>query len=183
MKHAECETTCRPLVLLDREQLLSRVEELGAEITHDYSGRTPVIVGVLTGAFMFVADLVRAIGLEIEVDFIRTSSYGANRFTSGTVKLIPPTALDWVEGRDIIFVEDILETGETLKAVCQLAEAHGAHTIRTAVLLRKPVDPAVEATRIEPDYVGFDIARRFVVGYGLDDGGKWRNLPYVGTVD
>jgi hypoxanthine phosphoribosyltransferase len=170
-------------VLLKREQVERRVKELGAEITLDYQGRTPVVIGVLTGAFMFVADLVRAIDLPVEVDFVRASSYGAARVSSGSVQLTPPTALDWVSDRDVIFAEDILETGETLKAVHELARTHGARTVRTAVLLRKPVDAPILAERIEPEYVGFDIERRFVVGYGLDDDGKWRHLPYVGTVD
>ena len=172
-----------PPVLIPADAVQRRVAELAEQLTRDLAGTLPVVVGVLTGAFMLVADLVRGIGTPVEVDFIRAGSYGEGRTSSGTVTLRPESALDWVGGRDLVFVEDILDTGRTLDAVVQMALANGARSVRTVVLLRKPVPAGISEARIEADYVGFDIESRFVVGYGLDDGGKWRHLPYVGYVD
>jgi hypoxanthine phosphoribosyltransferase len=173
----------RPPELISASSVQRRIRELAHEISGDYAGRNPVFIGVLTGAFIFVADLIREIQVPVEVDFIRANSYGNARVSSGAVRLSPETALDWVGGKDIIFAEDILDTGRTLNAVVDLAHTRGARSVASVVLLRKPAPQPAADTRIQPEYVGFDIESRFVVGYGLDDGGKWRNLPYVGYVD
>lgn len=164
-----------PPVLLSEETIQRRIRELGAQITHDYEGRDPVVMGVLVGAFVFMADLVRSIRLPVHVEFVRASSYGNNRHSSGDVRLTPGS-WDEITGRDVLVVEDVLDTGRTLAAVIAALGRHGARSIRSVVLLRKP------QTLVGADYVGFDIDRHFVVGYGLDDGGKWRHLPYIGYV-
>ena len=172
-----------PPVLIGADAIRQRVAELAEDLTRELAGTEPVVVGILTGAFMFVADLVREIGIPVEVDFIRAGSYGAARTSSGSVRLDPPGSLDWIGGRDIVFVEDILDTGRTLSAVVDHARELGARSVRSVVLLRKPLPPDCSETRIDAEHVGFDIGSRFVVGYGLDDGGKWRHLPYIGFVE
>jgi hypoxanthine phosphoribosyltransferase len=167
-------------VLIPEAVIRERVRALGEEITERYlaegADRELVVMGVLKGAFMFVADLVREIDLPMIVDFVGASSYGDGRSSCGEVHLNPGS---WVEvkGRDVLVVEDVLDTGNTLKAVVAALESHGARSVRTVALLRKP------GAKVAPDFVGFEIDGRWVIGYGLDDAGKWRHLPYVGHVD
>jgi len=175
----------RPPVLIPEAAIRERVRALGEQITRDYQSldlvspdfTSPdlVVLGVLKGAFMFVADLVREIDLSVVVDFVSASSYGGERTSTGQVKLIPGTWTD-VEGRDVLVVEDVIDTGRTLDAIIAAVREHQARSVRTVALLRKP------RARARIDYVGFDIDDRFVVGYSLDDAGKWRHLSYIGFV-
>lgn len=165
-------------VLISPEEIQSRVREMGEMISRDYADKDLVVVGILKGAFVFMSDLIREIFIPLEVDFMATSSYGHSTKTSGVVKLLKD--LDTaVEGRDILIVEDIIDSGLTLSYLSQLLLARKPASIKTAVLLDKP-----ERRRIEfaPDYVGFTIPDEFVIGYGLDYNHKFRELPYVGVV-
>jgi hypoxanthine phosphoribosyltransferase len=165
-------------VMITAEQLQDRIRELGAEITRDYSGRRPELICVLKGAIVFMSDLMRAIDLNLTIDFIAVSSYGKGANSTGEVKIIKD--LDGpLEGRDIILVEDILDTGLTLGYLARNFRARGATSIKIVALLNKPGRRKVGVT---PDYVGFEIPDKFVVGYGLDFGERYRNLPYIGVV-
>jgi len=164
-----------PPVLIPEDVLQARIAELGAQLTCEYRGCHPLMLGVLVGSFMFMADLVRRIDLPVRVDFVRASSYGSTRTSSGQVELLPGPWHD-LAGRDVLIVEDVLDTGRTLGAVVNAARENAARSVHTVVLLRKP------GACVNVDYVGFDIESRFVVGYGLDDGGSWRQLPYIGYV-
>ncbi|HHY15874.1 MAG TPA: hypoxanthine phosphoribosyltransferase [Firmicutes bacterium] len=165
-------------VLISAEDIQKRVRELGEQVSRDYADKDLVVVGILKGAFVFMSDLIREIFIPLEVDFVATSSYGHSTKTSGVVKLLKD--LDTaIEGRDILIVEDIIDSGLTLSYLSQLFLPRKPASIRTAVLLDKP-----ERRRIEfvPDYVGFTIPDEFVIGYGLDYNHKFRELPYVGVV-
>ena len=156
-----------------------RVADLGAEITRDYAGREPVIVGVLTGGCIFLADLVRAIALPCEIDFVKLSSYGDRQESSRQVKELKRTDID-VRGRDVIVVEDIVDTGLSLQfLLVRLAEQKPA-SLRVAVCLHKPEAAVVT---VPLDYVGFRIPNRFVIGYGLDYAQHGRNLPGLYILD
>lgn len=170
-----------PEVLIPAEDIARRVTELGRKLSADYAtadvgnagAEELVVLGVLKGAFMFLADLVRAVSIPIVVDFVRAASYGSGRVSSGDVR-IEAIAWPYGEGRDVLVVEDVLDTGKTLEAVVRALEGFRPRSVKTLALLRKP------AAKWPVDYVGFQIEDRFVVGYGLDDAGKWRQLPYVG---
>jgi hypoxanthine phosphoribosyltransferase len=165
-------------VLITTEQLQTRIREMGAEITRDYAGRRPELICVLKGAMLFMSDLMRAIDLNLSIDFIAVSSYGKGMTTTGEVKIVKDLD-EPLEGRDIILVEDILDTGLTLSYLVRSFRARGATSIRIATLLNKPERRKVE---VNPDYCGFNIPDKFVVGYGLDYGERYRNLPYIGVV-
>lgn len=169
-----------PPVLIPEAAIRQRVRALGREITDYYAAEATngelIVLGVLQGAFMFVADLVRQIDVPLVVDFVLASSYGEKRTSSGAVHLAPGSWPE-VNGRDVLIVEDVLDTGRTLEAIVAAMRSSGARTVRSVALLRKP------GARIPLDHVGFDIDNRFVIGYGLDDAGRWRHLPYVGYVD
>lgn len=163
-------------VYFTAEQIQQRIRELGEKITSDYAGKDLVVVGVLNGSFMFTADLVRAIKTSHEIDFISVSSYGAGTSSTGQVKL----ELDLrksIEGRHVLLIEDIIDTGHTLKFLRPLIEQRGPASLRLASLLFKP---ARLQHQIEIDYLGFEIEDKFVIGYGLDFDGKYRELPYIG---
>jgi len=165
-------------VLITAEQLRNRIREIGAEIARDYAGRRPELICVLKGAIVFMSDLMRAIDLNLSIDFIAVSSYGKGANSTGEVKILKD--LDGpLEGREIILVEDILDTGLTLSYLVNNFRARGASSIKIVALLNKPERRKVEVT---PDYVGFEIPDEFVVGYGLDYGERYRNLPYIGVV-
>ena len=165
-------------ILIPADVLQARIAELGAEIARDYAGRKPLLVCVLKGAMVFMADLIRAIDLPLYLDFIAVSSYGASTRSTGEVRIVKD--LDGaVEGHDLIFVEDILDTGLTLSYLLENFRSRGAASIRIAALLNKPDRRKVN---IELDYKGFDIPDKFVVGYGLDFDERYRNLPYIGVV-
>ena len=162
-------------VLFSHEAIQARIQEMGREIAQDYAGREPHLVGVLKGAFTFLSDLTRAIDLPMTLDFIAVSSYGATTKTSGEVRLIKD--LDQgLDGRDLLVVEDIVDTGLTLNYLLNLLRARGPRTLKVVTLLSKPSRRLVQ---IPVDYVGFTIDDHFVVGYGLDFNEKYRNLKDI----
>ena len=166
-------------ILIPAEDLTARVTELGRQIRADYAGRTPVLVGVLKGAVVFLADLMRAIEAPCECDFIAVSSYGASTRSSGVVELTKDLSMP-IDGREVLIVEDIVDTGRTLTYLLRNLETRQPASVRVCVLLDK------EARREVPvslDYVGFTIPDEFVVGYGLDYAGLYRNLTYVAVLD
>jgi hypoxanthine phosphoribosyltransferase len=166
-------------VLVAEGELLARVTELGRAIARDYAQTTPVLVGVLHGAIPFVADLMRRLPIDVTVDFVRASSYGAGTVSAGAVRLVVDLTVD-IADRDVLIVDDIIDTGLTLAALKRAFEARGPRSVRTCVLLdkggRRQADVAI-------DYVGFRIPNVFVVGYGLDYDGLYRNLPHVAALD
>lgn len=165
-------------ILYSEAQLRQRVKELGAQITADYAGKEPVLASVLRGSYIFMADLTRAIDLPVTVDFMAVSSYGAGTKSSGQVE-IKKDLSDSIEGRDLIIVEDILDSGNTLFYLMEILKARKPASIRICTLMDKP-DRRTQP--IVADYVGFEIPDAFVVGYGLDYDEKYRNLPYVGIL-
>jgi len=165
-------------MLFSEKELRARVAQLGAEITRDYEGRRPVLVGILRGSFIFMADLARQIDLPVTVDFMSVSSYGAGTASSGQVE-IKKDLSGTVEGRDLLIVEDILDSGNTLYYLHNMLLARHPASIRVCVLLDKPERRVRE---INADYRGFTIPDAFVVGYGLDYDEKYRNLPYIGVL-
>lgn len=165
-------------VLQTREDLRIRVAELGAQITADYAGKEPVIISVLRGSFIFMADLTRSIDIPCTVDFMSVSSYGAGTSSSGQVKIVKDLS-ESIEGRDLIIVEDILDSGNTLCYLRDVLLARKPASVRICTLLDKPERRVKD---IQADYVGFNIPNAFVVGYGLDYAEKYRNLPYIGIL-
>jgi hypoxanthine phosphoribosyltransferase len=165
-------------ILFTREQLTQRIREMAQEITRDYAGKAPIVAGVLRGSFIFMADLVRNLDLPLVLDFISASSYGAGTVSSGLVDIRLDLTED-IKGRDLILVEDILDTGNTLsKLVAELQKREPA-SIKLCVMLDKPD----RRTRpIQADYVGFTIPDAFVVGCGLDYDQRYRQLPYIGVL-
>jgi hypoxanthine phosphoribosyltransferase len=162
-------------VVVDEASLQARVKELGAAITRDYVGRSPLLIGVLKGAAMFMADLARAIALPLELDFMAVSSYGNATRTSGVVRIVKDLDLD-LTGRDVVIVEDIVDSGLTLSYLRRTLNARGPASLEVCALL---VREGLQKTEEELRYVGFRIPPKFVVGYGLDFAEKYRNLPYV----
>ena len=165
-------------VLFTEEELKQRVRELGARITADYAGKEPVLISVLRGSYIFMADLTRSIDLPCTVDFMSVSSYGKGTTSSGQVQITKDLSDD-IEGRDVIVVEDILDSGNTLFYLLQILQARKPVSIRLCTLLDKPDRRVKEITA---DYSGFTIPDAFVVGYGLDYAEKYRNLPYIGIL-
>ena len=165
-------------ILFTEEQLAARVKELGAQITKDYAGKNLVIASVLRGSYIFMADLTRAIDLPLTVDFMAVSSYGAGTVSSGQVE-IKKDLSDSIEGKDLLIVEDILDSGNTLYYLSDVLDARKPASIKICTLLDKPER---RTKPIKADYMGFTIPDAFVVGYGLDYDGKYRNLPYIGVL-
>ncbi len=164
--------------LLGAEEIDQRVRELAARITEDYRGKDPVMVGVLKGAFVMMADLSRYIDLPLEMDFIAVSSYGKETASSGVVRIVKDLDLD-IEGRHVLLVEDIVDTGLTLNYLMNTLRTRNPASLEVCVLLNKPEARQVE---MEVKYSGFDIPDRFVVGYGLDFAERFRHLPYIGVL-
>ena len=165
-------------ILFTQEELARRVGELGAQITADYAGKEVAVASVLRGSYIFMADLTRAIQLPITVDFMAVSSYGSGTVSSGQVE-IKKDLSDSIEGKDLIIVEDILDSGNTLYYLMDVLRARKPASIRICTLLDKPER---RSKPIAADYVGFSIPDAFVVGYGLDYDEKYRNLPYIGIL-
>ena len=165
-------------VLLTKEQIEARLDEMAAQIDADYAGRELLLVGVLRGAVMVMADLSRRLHTSIEMDWMAVSSYGSGTKSSGVVRILKDLDSD-LHGRDVLIVEDIIDSGLTLSWLVSNLRSRGPASVEIATLLRKP-----EAARVEVDvkYVGFDIPPEFVVGYGLDFAEKYRHLPFVGTL-
>jgi hypoxanthine phosphoribosyltransferase len=165
-------------VLLSGEQIQARVAELGAQLAADYEGREPVLVSVLKGSIVFLADLVRATPIPLSIDLMEVSSYGTSTESSGQVRILKDLSTS-IEGREVLVVEDIIDTGLTLNYLLRYLHDKGPASIRICCLLDKP---ARRLAPIEIDYRGFTIPDRFVIGYGLDYGERYRNLPYIGVL-
>jgi hypoxanthine phosphoribosyltransferase len=165
-------------VLFTEEQILERVTELGRELSRDYDGKNPLFICVLKGAVMFMADLVKRVEVPMEMDFMATSSYGAASKSSGVVRILKDLERP-VEGRHVIIVEDIVDTGLTLTHLKEMLLHRRAASVRIVTLFDKPEGRAVNIT---PDYSGFVVPNEFIVGYGLDYAEQYRNLPYVGVL-
>lgn len=165
-------------IVLSKEQIASRVRELGEQISNDYKGKNLVLLSVLNGAFIFTADLARAIDLDVEIDFIRVASYGDSMHSSGTIRLIKPTELD-LQKKDIILVEDIVDTGHTLAWLKQHFSELGANSVKFCSLINKTERREIE---LSIDYIGFTLNQGFLIGYGLDYAERYRNLPDICTL-
>jgi len=161
--------------LISKEEISSRASEMAAEITRDYQGKDLVMVGVLKGAFVFLADLARRVELPLEIDFVAVSSYGADTESSGVVRIVKDLDLD-ISGKHVLLVEDIVDTGLTLAYLVQMLKQRGPASVEVCALLNKPDTRKVD---IEVKYCGFEVPPLFVVGYGLDFAEKYRQLPYV----
>jgi hypoxanthine phosphoribosyltransferase len=165
-------------ILITEHEIQSKVAELAKEITEDYRGRDLLLVGVLKGAFMLMSDLARHITIPLELDFMAVSSYGSTTKTSGIVRILKDLDLD-ISGRDVLIVEDIIDSGLTLSYLIKNLRARGPLTLEVCALLSKP---EVQKVALDVRYEGFALPPVFVVGYGLDYGERYRNLPYVGTL-
>ena len=165
-------------VLYSKEQIDEVARNLGERITKDFEGKNPLVICVLKGAVFFMADIVRQIDTCCELVFMDVSSYGNNTVSSGEVKIIKDLDVS-VKGRNVLIVEDIIDTGRTLASLVELLKSRDAASVKICTLLDKP-DRRVKT--VKPDYVGFEVPNEFVVGYGLDFQGHYRNLPYVGIL-
>ena len=165
-------------VLFSEEQIDNKVKEIASQITKEYAGKKPLMVAILKGSVMFFSDLVRRIETDLEIDFMAISSYGSGSRSSGEVKMIKD--LDKrIEGRDIIIVEDIVDSGYSMKYLKNLLSARNPASIKICTLLDKP---SRRQTDVQADYKGFEVENEFVIGYGLDYDGLYRNLPFVGIL-
>ena len=165
-------------ILISQEEIQVRCKELGKELTEIYQNTNPLVVGVLKGAVPFMADIVRSIDTYLELDFMDVSSYGNATVSSGEVKIVKDLDTN-VEGRDLLIVEDIIDSGRTLAYLVDLFKYRKAKSLKIVTLLDKPEGRVVN---IEADYVGFNVPNEFVVGYGLDYAEAYRNLPYIGVL-
>ncbi len=166
-------------VLIEPDTLQQRVTELGDEISHDYTGRDLLLVGVLKGAVFFMADLMRHLTIPCEIDFMAISSYGDSTDSSGVVRILKDLDIN-IEGRHVLVVEDIIDSGLTLSYLIRNLEAREPASLEICALLTKPERREID---VPVRYVGFEIPNRFVIGYGLDFAERYRNLPYVGVLD
>ena len=166
-------------ILVSEEQLKAKVAELGARVSADYEGKDLLLVSILKGAVVFMADLMRAVSIPCGIDFMVVSSYGgANTSSTGLVKIIKDLDQD-LTGKDVLIVEDILDTGITLSYLIPMLKLRNPNSVRLCTILSKPSRRKADIT---PDYCGFEVPDEFVVGYGLDYDEKYRNLPYVGVL-
>jgi hypoxanthine phosphoribosyltransferase len=166
-------------VLIEADALQQRVTELGEEVSADYAGRDLLLVGVLKGAVFFMADLMRHLTIPCEIDFMAISSYGDSTDSSGVVRILKDLDIN-IEGRHVLVVEDIIDSGLTLSYLMRNLEAREPATLEVCALLTKPERREID---VPVRYVGFEIPNRFVIGYGLDFAERYRNLPYVGVLD
>jgi hypoxanthine phosphoribosyltransferase len=165
-------------VLISHQQIKERTEELGRQLTEDYRGKDPLLICILKGGLMFLADLMREVHLPLEIDFIAVSSYGDSTESSGVVRILMDLERN-IQGRHVLIVEDIIDTGRTLTYIIENLRTRGPASIKVCTLLDKPTRRELE---IPIDYVGFTIPDKFVIGYGLDYGEIYRNLPFVGIL-
>ncbi len=165
-------------ILIDEERLRTRVAELGEEISVDYAGKEVLLIGVLKGAVFFMADLMRHLDVPCEVDFMAISSYGDSTDSSGVVRILKDLDIN-IDGRDVLVVEDIIDSGLTLSYLIRTLEAREPASLEVCALLTKPARREID---VPVRYVGFEIPNRFVIGYGLDFAERYRNLPYVGVL-
>src|SRR3989454_11481871 len=166
-------------VLIEEAALKARIAELGEEVSADYAGRDLLLIGVLKGAVFFLADLMRHLTVPCEIDFMAISSYGASTDSSGVVRILKDLDMN-IEGRHVLVVEDIIDSGLTLSYLIRNLEAREPASLEVCALMTKPERREIQ---VPVRYVGFEIPNRFVVGYGLDFAEKYRNLPYVGVLD
>ena len=165
--------------MITEEQLAQKVEELAKQIEKDYEGQSLLVVGILKGASVFVSDLIRKINLDVNIDFMSVSSYGNGTESSGTVKILKDLDVD-IEGKNVLIVEDIIDSGLTLSNLVAALQTRSPKSLKICTLLDKPQRRTAD---IPVDYVGFVIEDKFIVGYGIDWAEKYRNLPYIGVVE
>ena len=177
MSQTELERAVRE-VLIDEDALQARIVELGQEISADYAGRDVLLIGVLKGAIFFMADLMRELAVPCEVDFMAISSYGASTDSSGVVRILKDLDIN-IDGRHVLVVEDIIDSGLTLSYLMRTLEAREPASLEICALMTKPARREID---VYVRYTGFEIPNAFVIGYGLDFGERYRNLPYVGVL-
>jgi hypoxanthine phosphoribosyltransferase len=165
-------------ILVTEEEIRQKVGELGRAISEDYRGKQLLVVGILKGSIVFMSDLIRAIDLPLEIDFMEVSSYGHSTESSGAVRILKDLDVD-IEGRDVLVVEDIIDTGLTLNYLMEILRARKPASLKVCTFLNKPSRRKV---KMEADFNGYDIPDEFAVGYGLDYAEKYRNLPYVAVL-
>lgn len=166
-------------ILFTEEQIKERAEELGKEITEAYSGEELVLIGTLKGAIIWMADIMKRIDLNTQIDFITASSYGGRTSTSGIVKITKDVELDLTD-KHVLIVEDIVDSGVTLSRLIEYLKERNAKSVKICTLLDKP---SRRITDVKPDYVGFEVEDLFIIGYGLDYDQKYRNLPYISYLE
>jgi hypoxanthine phosphoribosyltransferase len=167
-------------IILSESQIEKKVSELGSEITNDYFGKRPIMIGILKGTVPFLADLIRSIDLQLSIDFIEVSSYGSEMKSSGVVRILHDVKTS-IEGRDVLLVDDIVDTGLTLTCLMESFSTRHPRSLKVCTLLDKKEarKPGIE---LKIDYVGFEVPNRFLVGYGLDYNEKYRNLPFIASI-
>ena len=173
------ESNKRRKTLFSREEITERVKELGIEISGDYKEKDLVVISLLRGSFIFTSDLVRELSIPVEVDFLTTSSYGHSEESSGVVDIVHDIRTD-IEGKDVLIVDDIMDSGFTMENVIKHLEEKSPKSIKVSVMLDKPSRRSVD---LSPEYVGFTIDDVFIVGYGLNYGDYYRNIPYIFTFE
>ncbi|MFY9175305.1 MAG: hypoxanthine phosphoribosyltransferase [Peptococcia bacterium] len=166
-------------VLISEEKVQQRVKELGQQLQEEYKGKDLFVLGILKGSVVFLADLIRAIDLPLQVDFMAVSSYGKSTNSSGVVRILKDLDAD-IRGKDVLIVEDIVDTGLTLSYLLEILNSREPASLKICTFLDKP---SRREANIVPDYNGFEIPDEFVVGYGLDYSEKYRNLPYIGVIE
>ena len=165
-------------ILVSQDEITEAAKKLGAQLTKDYAGKNPILIGILKGSIPFMAELIKHIDTYLEMDFMMVSSYHGGTASSGVINIKQDVTQD-IKGRHVLFVEDIIDTGQTLKSLRDMFKAREATSVKIATLLDKPEGRVVE---IEADYSCFTIPNEFVVGYGLDYKENYRNLPYIGVL-
>jgi hypoxanthine phosphoribosyltransferase len=178
MRQTEIERAAVSEVLIDEDALQARIAELGQEISADYADRDVLLIGVLKGAIFFMADLMRELTVPCEVDFMAISSYGASTDSSGVVRILKDLDIN-IDGRNVLVVEDIIDSGLTLSYLVRTLEAREPASLEICALMTKPARREID---VYVRYTGFEIPNAFVIGYGLDLGERYRNLPYVGVL-
>lgn len=173
MMHQDCER-----ILYTEEQLKARIEEIAIALNEDYKDKRPLVVGILKGSIIFYSDLIRKLTMPVELDFMAISSYGASTESTGQILIKKDLTID-IKGKDVIIVEDIVDSGNTLYMLSNHLSTRGANDIKIVALLNKPSRRKVD---LEPDYKCFDIEDEFVIGYGMDYAERYRNLPYIGIL-
>jgi len=171
---AEAETN-KLEVFIDESQISKRVKEIAEEINRDYAGKSPIFIGVLNGAFVFLSDLIREINIDCEIDFLKLSSYGDSQISSGDITLLKELNCE-IKGQDVIIVEDIIDSGLSIKYMKSIIEKNNPNSLKIVTLLYKEETVKLD---FEIDYIGFKIENKFVVGYGLDYAQKYRNLKNI----
>lgn len=166
-------------IMITQDQITKRAEEIGARITRDYEGEEVYLIGILRGAVLWMGDIMKHVDLDVRIDFMAVSSYGASTKSSGIVKIVKDLESD-IEGKNVIIVEDIVDSGRTLNYLKQYLENRNTKSVRICTLLDKPSGRTVD---IEVDYIGFEVEDKFIVGYGLDFDQKYRNLPYISFLE